>query len=194
MERVLGYIAAPGSIYALYVERMAKFPPFGRISVIQNSILGPPMVYITHISSKYSIFKTLRVNGSMDTCLILVSIEYLRVFVLVLRANTCEYEYSDIREYSPSKYSCECEYRIPYVREYSYSQIHTHSIPWVQSVCSISDFAEQEQRTAILNGVPDWNWDTYISSAMNRNNGIIKKLTWKIVLKLIISNNSRLKG
>ena len=43
--------------------------------------------------------------------------------------NTCEYEYSDIREYSLSKYSCKSKYRIPYIRKYSYSQIHTRSIP-----------------------------------------------------------------
>ena len=55
---------------------------------MQSSILSPPMVYITHKSSKYSIFETLR---SMDTYPILTSIEYLRVFVLVLSVNTCEY-------------------------------------------------------------------------------------------------------
>ena len=62
-------------------QATSKFPPFRRISVMQNSILGPPMVYITHISSKYSIFKTLRVNGSMNTCLILASIEYSWILV-----------------------------------------------------------------------------------------------------------------
>ena len=46
------------------------------------------MVYITHISSKSSIFETLRVNKSTNACPILVSIEYSRVFLLVLSANT----------------------------------------------------------------------------------------------------------
>ena len=49
------------------------------------------MVYITHISSKSSIFETPGVNGSMDICLILASIEYSQVFVLVLSTNTREY-------------------------------------------------------------------------------------------------------
>jgi hypothetical protein len=47
-----------------------------------------------------------------------IHVQYSRVFVLVLRANTCESEYSDIREYSSSKYSCECEYRILYIHKY----------------------------------------------------------------------------
>jgi hypothetical protein len=85
------------------------------------SMLGPPMIYIAHISSKSSVFETIRVNKSMNTCLILARIEYLRIFVLVLSAN--------IREYSPSKYSCECEYWIAYVREYLYSRIYTCSKP-----------------------------------------------------------------
>ena len=88
------------------------------------------MVYITHIISISSIFETLGANGSKNTCLILTSIEYSRVFVLVLRANICEYKYSDIREYFPSKYLCKCEYRITYIHKYSYLRIHTHFIPW----------------------------------------------------------------
>ena len=51
-------------------------------------MLGLPMVYITHIISISSIFETLGANGSKNTCPILASIEYLRVFVLVLTANT----------------------------------------------------------------------------------------------------------
>jgi hypothetical protein len=46
------------------------------------------MVYIPHIISKYSIFETLVANGSMNTCPILTSIEYSRVFILVLTTNT----------------------------------------------------------------------------------------------------------
>jgi hypothetical protein len=94
-----------------------------------SSMLGLPMMYITQTSSNSSVCGTIRVNKGTNTCPILASIEYSRVFVLDLRANTCEYEYLDIREYSLSKYSCECEYRIPYVREYSYSRIHTRFIP-----------------------------------------------------------------
>ena len=111
-------------IYAPYIKRTSKFPPFGRISVMQNSILGPPMVYITHISSKYSIFKTLRVNGSIDTCLILTSIKYSQVFVLILSVNT--------REFSRifAKYiRGECEYRITCAHKYLYLRICTVSIP-----------------------------------------------------------------
>ena len=50
------------------------------------------MVYITHISSNSSIFEILGVNGSMITCPILVSIEYLQVFLLVLSAKILEYQ------------------------------------------------------------------------------------------------------
>jgi hypothetical protein len=100
-----------------------------------SSMLSLPMMYITQISSNSSVSGTIRVNKGTNTCPIPAIIEYSRVFILVLRAHTCEYEYSDIREYSPSKYSCECEDRIPYVREYSYSQIHTCSIPCPERCC-----------------------------------------------------------
>src|ERR1700748_3028169 len=42
------------------------------------------MMYITHISSKSSVFETFRANKSMNLCLILMSIEYSQVFILVL--------------------------------------------------------------------------------------------------------------
>jgi hypothetical protein len=95
-----------------------------------GSMLGLLMMYITQISSNCSVSGTIRVNKGTNTCPILASIEYSRVFVLVLHANTCKYKYSDIREYSPSKYSCKCEYQIPYICKYSYLQIHTRYIPW----------------------------------------------------------------
>ena len=86
-------------------------------------MLGPPMVYITHISSKSGIIATLGVNESMDTC---PDTHEYRVFVSIC----------DICEYSPSKYSCECEYWIAYVRKYSDSQIYTCSIPYLGIGCN----------------------------------------------------------
>ena len=68
-----------------------------------------------------------------------------------------------------------------------------HFLPPVQSVCYISDFAEQEQRAVILQWCSRLKLGhLYISSAMNRKNRIIKKLPWKIALKLISNNNERL--
>ena len=61
-----------------------------------SSMLGLPMMYITHISSKSSVFETIRVNKSMNTSPILVSI------------HTC----------FERKYLCMCEYWVAYVREY----------------------------------------------------------------------------
>jgi hypothetical protein len=118
-----GYIAALGHIYALYINRTSNFSPSGRISAMYSSMLGPPMMYITYINSKSSVFETIRVNKGMNTCLILASIEYSRVFVLVLRANTREYKYSDIREYSRvfiPKNEYEYEYWIANIRTRKY--------------------------------------------------------------------------
>jgi hypothetical protein len=80
-------------------------------------MLSLPMVYITHISSKYSIFETLGVNGSTNTCPILASIEYLPVFVpnIHIFAVKNEYEY---------------EYRSGRTRENSYSRVYTRYTPW----------------------------------------------------------------
>ena len=86
-----GYIAAQDPIYALYVDCTSNISSSGRISVMYSSMLGLPMMYITHISSKSSVFETIRVNKSMNTCPILASIKYLRVFILVLSANIREY-------------------------------------------------------------------------------------------------------
>jgi hypothetical protein len=70
-----GYIAAPCPIYAPYADCTSNISFSRRISVIYSSMLGPPMMYITHISSKSSAFETIRVNKSMNRSPILASIE-----------------------------------------------------------------------------------------------------------------------
>jgi hypothetical protein len=104
-----------------------------RISAMYSSMLGLPMMYITQISSNSSVFETIRINKSMDTCPILASIEYSYSFWAQILANMNIRIFAsicDICEYLPSKYECECEYWIAYVREYSYLRIYTRSIPW----------------------------------------------------------------
>ena len=54
-------------------------------------------------------------------------------------------------------------------------------------------FAEQSQKIAILGSVQDQNLDTYIYSYEQKQLDY-QKIVLKIVLKLIGSNNSRLKG
>jgi hypothetical protein len=85
-----GYIAASGPIHAPYMLHTSNISPSGRISVLYSSMLGPPMMYITYISSKSSIFETIRVNKGTNTCLIpryRTSI-YSRVRVLVSAAES----------------------------------------------------------------------------------------------------------
>jgi hypothetical protein len=99
-------------------------------------MLGPPMVYITHISSKSSIFETLGVNESTDTYPILTSIcicferKYSRIpNIRIFVANTRDYSHI---------FALKTEYKYKYgvarMREYSYLRMYARYTPWRKAV------------------------------------------------------------
>ena len=135
---IRGYIAPLDPIYATYIDCTSNVSSSGRISAMYSSVLGLPMMYITQMRSNSSVFETIRVNKSMNTCPILVIIEYIHT--CFARKYSQKRVFVNAHEYLHPKNEYKYEYWIACVLKYLYSQIHTRSIPCIklgptQEVC-----------------------------------------------------------